>query len=74
MPNRFHLYSGVLSDNGKGPITLSEKNDVEKIISLSLEVVGSAYNIYKQRVGEVVELFPISSSHSKESGKFLATA
>ena len=57
-------------ENGKGPISLSEKNDVEIIISWSLEVVGRAYDIYKKRVGEDVKLFPISSSHSKESGVY----
>ena len=61
----------MLSENDKGPITSSEKNDVEKIISLALEVVGRAYDVYEQRVGEVVELFPIGSSHSKEGVYFL---
>jgi hypothetical protein len=60
----------VLSERGKGPITSSEKDDVERITSLGLEVVERAYDIYKQRVGEVVELFPMSSSHSKEPGVY----
>jgi len=60
----------VLSERGKGPITSSEKDDVERITSLGLEVVGRAYDIYNQRVGEVVELFPIDSPHSKESGVY----
>ena len=60
----------VLSVNDKGPITSSEKDDVERITSLGLEVVGRAYDIYKQSVGEEVALFPMSSSHSKESGVY----
>lgn len=60
----------VFSVNDKGPITSSEKDDVERITSLGLEVVGRAYDIYNQRVGEVVELFPIDSPHSKESGVY----
>ena len=60
----------VLSERGKGPITSREKDDVERITSLGLEVVERAYDIYKQRVGEVVELFPMSSSHSKEPGVY----
>ena len=60
----------VLSENGKGPITTSEKKDVERITSLAIDAVGRAYDIYKQRVGEVVKLFPMSSSHSKEPGVY----
>ena len=60
----------VFSVNDKGPITSSEKDDVERITSLGLEVVGRAYDIYKQGVGEEVALFPMSSSHSKESGVY----
>ena len=60
----------VFSVNDKGPITSSEKDDVERITSLGLEVVGRAYDIYKQSVGEEVALFPMSSSHSKESGVY----
>jgi hypothetical protein len=60
----------VLSENDKGPITSSEQDDVERIIYLALEVVGRAYDIYKQKVGEEVALFPMSSSHSKESGVY----
>ena len=44
------------SEKGKGPITSSEKNDVERITSMGLEVVERAYDIYIQSVGEVVEL------------------
>jgi hypothetical protein len=60
----------VLSERGKGPITSSEKDDVERITSMGLEVVERAYDIYIQSVGEVVELFPIDSPHSKESGVY----
>lgn len=40
------LRLSVLSDKGKGPITSSKKNDVERITSPALEVVGRAYDIY----------------------------
>ena len=36
----------VLSERGKGPITSSEKDDVERITSMGLEVVERAYDIY----------------------------
>jgi hypothetical protein len=32
------------SEKGKGPITSSEKNDVERLTSLALEELGRAYD------------------------------
>jgi hypothetical protein len=63
--------TNALIEKGKGPVTSSEKDNVDRIIHLGHDIVVRAYDIYKEKVGENVALFPMSSSHSKESGVYV---
>jgi hypothetical protein len=60
-----------LTEKGKGPVTSSEKDNADRIIHLGLDVVKRALDIYKEKVGEIVALLPMSSLHSKESGVYV---
>ena len=59
-----------MTEKGKGPLTSSEKDNSDQIRSLGRYIVVRAYELYIQTVGENVALFPMSSSHSKESGVY----
>jgi hypothetical protein len=61
----------ALTEKGKGPVTLSEKDIADRILHLGLDIVVRAYTLYKQKFGENVALFLMSSLHSKESGVYV---
>jgi hypothetical protein len=63
--------TNALIEKGKGPVTSSEKDNVDRRIHLGRDIVVRAYDIYKEKVGENIALFPMSSSHSKESGVYV---
>ena len=60
----------ALTEKGKGPVTLSEKDIADRILHLGLDIVVRAYTLYKEKFGENVALFPMSSFHSKEPGVY----
>ena len=61
----------ALTEKGKGPVTSSEKDNVDRRIHLGCDIVVRAYTLYKQKFGENVALFLMSSLHSKESGVYV---
>jgi hypothetical protein len=61
----------ALTEKGKGPVTLSEKDNVDRRIHLGRDIVVRAYTLYKEKFGENVALFPMGSLHSIESGVYV---